>query len=63
MLLAAAMSPTAQAILFTLAVVAFLVAALLILARSTEGWLAPALVALGLALFVFPYCWNAWSAV
>lgn len=59
MILAAAMSASAQGVFFTIATILFVVAALLVLAQRS---VAAALVPLGLAFFVFVYAWNAWAA-
>lgn len=53
-----ALSQSAQAIIFTAAVVAFVLAAL---GQAVFGEKI-SLVGVGLALLVFVYAWNAWAA-
>jgi len=50
------MSPTVQGVLFTLAVVCFVLAAIGVALGRIEP------VAVGLALFVLVFAWNAWAA-
>lgn len=57
MLLAlSAMSPTTQGVLFLVAVILFVVAA--VAARDGYAWLVPA----GLACFAVVFCWQAFAA-
>lgn len=52
------MNPTFKAICFTVAVVLFVIDAWL----RNDGRPPLGLQSLGLAFFVFPFCWDAWEA-
>lgn len=53
-----AMDPTVQGILFLVAVILFVIAAVVAARPGGLGWLVPA----GLAFFTFVWMWNAFSA-
>ena len=59
----ATFDPTLQAIMWTLAFVAYVVAAMAALQQRTVGWITVGGIAVGLALWHFPQLWDLYETL
>jgi hypothetical protein len=59
----AAFDPTLQAVFWTLAIIAYLLAAVASARARALGWLSVSLIAVGLALWHFPQLWDLYESL